>query len=190
MSLEIIDLGSGLIEIQETQSTGQTCVEVVEDVGCNIVSVSDVGIQGPQGEAGYISSILGLYRIQTTVGGEPTNGHIRYNNATQTSASILTVSDLTQDGIDIEIFLSLLATGTPLVIQDKDDYTNYQIWEISATPTQNANYFSIPVTLTSSGGTGTTGFANNHQVFLAAFGSAQVAQSSLDLVSYTQFGGF
>lgn len=150
--------------------------------------IGPTGPQGPQGErgeSGYISSILGLYKIDAnSVGGAPSNGYIRYNNATQTSATILTVSDTTENGIDVEIFLSLLATGTPLVIQDKDDYTNYQIWEISATPTANANYFSIPVTLTSSGGTGTTGFANNHQVFLAAFGAGGTSISATSPLSY------
>ena len=166
-TLEVIDLG------------GEICV--VEGDPC-VVQVFDVGLQGGRGETGFISSILGLYRIQTTVGGEPSSGHIRYNNATQTSATTITIADLTQDGIDIELFLGLLATGNAFVVQDKDDYKNYQIWEITGTPTENADYFSIPVSLTDSGGTGTAGFANNHQVFVAAFGGGAGGGGGSDIV--------
>lgn len=194
MSLEVLDFGGGRLEILEQD----TCYVVCNDVGVQGETgpqgpqgpQGDTGATGPQGpqgergESGYISSIIGLFKIDAnTVGGAPANGYVRYNNATQTSATILTVNKTTDNNIDVDIFLSLLATSTPIVIQDKDDYTNYQIWEISSTPTDSGTYFSIPVTLTSSGGTGTTGFSNNHQVFLAAFGAGsgsgggQIAES-------------
>jgi hypothetical protein len=122
------------------------------------------------GTSAFTSAILGEYKISTNTTPPPATGYIEYNNATQISATTITVHDETQDGINIDIFLALIRTGTPLVIQDKDDHLNYQIWEVSGTPTDNTTYWSIPVTLTSSGGTGTSNFANNHNVFIAAFG--------------------
>jgi hypothetical protein len=122
------------------------------------------------GTSAFTSAILGEYKISTNTTPPPGTGYIEYNNSTQISATTITVHDETQDGINIDIFLALIRTGTPLVIQDKDDHLNYQIWEVSGTPTDNSTYWSIPVTLTSSGGTGTTNFANNHNVFIAAFG--------------------
>ena len=147
------------------------------------------GPAGPQGESGYISSIIGNYRIDAnTVGGDPATGHIRYNNATQTSATALTIDHESINGVDVDIFLELLAVGSALVIQDKDEHLNNQIFEISGTPVHTgATYWTFPVTLRSSLGTGATGFSHNTQVFLAAFGGA--ATEVNDLVTFTQFGG-
>jgi hypothetical protein len=130
------------------------------------------------GTSAFTSAILGEYKISTNTTPPPATGYVEYDNATQTSATIITVNDETQDGIDIEIFLSKISDGTPFVIQDKNDHLNYQIWEVNGTPTDNTTYWSIPVTLTSSGGTGTTGFANNHEVFIAAFGSGSVSDDA------------
>ena len=48
---------------------------------------------------------------------------------------------------------------------------NYQKWQINATTTNNnsgtdSSYWLVPVTLLASNGTGTTNFANNHDLFL------------------------
>jgi hypothetical protein len=126
----------------------------------------------------YTSSILGQYKVSTTTTPPPTSGHVRYNNATQTSATSLYIHDETQDGIDIDLLLRRISIGTPLTVQDKDDHTNYQIYEVTGAPIDNGTYFEIPVTINSSGGTGTTNFANNHAVFVAAFGSGSVSDEA------------
>jgi hypothetical protein len=132
-------------------------------------SVSDWVLEN--GTSAFIAAMLGEYKISTNTSPPPATGYVEYNNATQTSATEITVNDETQDGIDIEIFLSLLAVGSVLTVQDKNDHLNYQIWEVSSAPVDNTTYWTIPVTLTSSGGTGTTNFPNNHEVFLAGFGT-------------------
>lgn len=138
----------------------------------------------------FITSILGLYKIDAnTVGGTPANGYIRYDNAAQISAANLHVALETTNGIDVEHFLSLLSVGNFITIQDKNDYLNFQTWEINSLPVLSGSFYIFPVTLTNSGGTGTTGFANNHEVFLASFGAAQAAVSNVDLVQFTQYGG-
>lgn len=116
---------------------------------------------------GSLGTILGQYKISTTVGPTPASGTIRYDNATQTSAANLYVSETTNPGVDISIFLNLISVGSAIIIQDLNNSANYQIWTISSI-TDSGTYRSIGVTLSSSGGTGTTGFANNHEVFLAA----------------------
>jgi hypothetical protein len=127
------------------------------------------------GTSAFTSAVLGEYKISTNTTPPPATGYIEYNNATQTSATVITINDETQDGIDIDLFLSRISDGTPLVVQDKNDHLNYQIWEVTGTPTDNTSYWSFPVTLVSSGGTGTTNFANNHEIFVAAFGSGSVS---------------
>jgi len=141
--------------------------------------------------AGFITSILGLYKIDAnSVGGTPSDGYIRYDNATQINSTALHVALETDNDFDITHFLELLSVGNLITIQDKDNYLNFQTWEINSTPVLSGSYFIFPVTLIDSSGTGTTGFANNHEVFLASFGAAQATASNLDLVSYSQYGGF
>lgn len=131
-------------------------------------------------------SLLGNYKIDTSGTTPPAgSGDIRYSNATQISSTNLYVSDITSDGIDIEVVLSFLTVGSVLLVQDADNHLNYQNWQISATPTLSGNSYTIPVTLASSAGTGTTGFANNHNVFFSVYGSPQ----TFELISNKDIDG-
>jgi hypothetical protein len=92
----------------------------------------------------------------------PANGHLYWNNTTQTSATQITLSHLERGNIDIDIFLSFIKTGDSFVLQDQNNSTDFQKWEVSATPTIVPNsYVTLPVTLVTSGGAGTTNFADN-----------------------------
>ena len=130
------------------------------------------GATGAQGEAGQSSNYYN-YKVHTTTQSPPTgNGEIRYNNATQTSSTILYVDHLDSNGDDIDIFLSLLKQNDNLIIQDASDSNNYQTWKITSAPTVILNdYTSIPVTGITSAGTGTSGFSNNHSVLFIVFSS-------------------
>jgi hypothetical protein len=90
-----------------------------------------------------------------------------WNNATQISATQININHLNDDGVDIDIFLALIKTSDVIFVQDKNNSGNYQKWTVSATPTMQVDYIEIPVTLSTSAGTGTTGFANNHQIIVA-----------------------
>jgi hypothetical protein len=111
----------------------------------------------------------------TITTGDPGNGYLLWNNATQTSATSITIDHINADGVDIDVFLTLLNVGDVLVIQDKTNSANFQKWEVSGTITIVANnYVTAPVTLLSSGGTGTTGFANNATIILAILSAGVV----------------
>jgi hypothetical protein len=104
--------------------------------------------------------------------GYPGDGDIIWNNATQTSATNILVSHLTDNGIDVEIFLALLVETEQIVIQSQASSGDNQVWQINGTPTvtnpgTSTAYWTYPVTLVSSAGTGTTGFANAAPLFLA-----------------------
>lgn len=162
---------------------GQHWINTTTGVQWLSVGTSSVDDWLPASAAGgsFISSVIGDYKISTTVGPTPSSGQLRYNNATQTSATQLLVAELTDSGIDVSVFLNLIGPGAALIIQDKNDSANYQIWTVSSAPTDSGTYRTIPVTLASSGGTGTTGFANNHEVFFAgltAGGVTSVTASS------------
>jgi hypothetical protein len=111
-----------------------------------------------------------FYKAKTTItSGDPTNGHLIWNNATQISATQLNVSHLTDTPVeDIDLFLAAIVSGNKLVVQDRDNSLNYQSWTVSGAPTQvGSTYWTIPVTFLESSGTGTTGFANNHNLLFA-----------------------
>jgi hypothetical protein len=113
--------------------------------------------------------------LTTATSGDPGNGYLLWNNATQTSATSITIDHINADGVDIDVFLTLLSVGDVLVIQDKTNSANFQKWEVSGTITiVTNNYVTAPVTLLSSGGTGTTGFANNATIILAILSAGVV----------------
>jgi len=104
--------------------------------------------------------------------GYPGDGYLLWNNATQTSATSINISHLTSNGLDIDIYLALINKTEVITIQSRTNSADYQTWTVSGAPTNTnpgaANsYWSYPVTLTASGGTGTTGFANNTNLFVA-----------------------
>jgi hypothetical protein len=130
------------------------------------------GPTGPTGAQGTSSNLF-LYRANTSAtSGYPGDGDILWDTATQISATSINVSHLTDANVDIDIFLALLSVGEQIVIQSQSASADYQIWTISGTPT-NVNpgaansYWTYPITLNSSGGTGTTNFTSGQTLFLA-----------------------
>ena len=145
----------------------------VANAGTSSAAVFNFGIPtgatGATGAAGANggSSTAWRYRAKTNAtSGYPTNGHLLWNNAMQVNATEILVSHLDDEGSDIELFLSFFAEGQKLFIQNRDDSSQNQIWEITGTPTvTNPNtstaYYTFPVTLVSSQG---AEFTNNHSI--------------------------
>lgn len=119
-------------------------------------------------------SQLWLYQANTSItSGTAPSGDVYWNNATQTSATVIALSHITDDGTDVDLWIDQIATGDTLIIQDQNDSTNYQTWQCSGAVVVHPNsYVEVPVTLVTSAGTGTTGFANNHRLFVALFVAA------------------
>lgn len=145
----------------------------VANAGTSSAAVFNFGIPtgatGATGAAGANggSSTAWNYRAKTNAtSGYPTNGHLLWNNAMQVNATEILVSHLNDEGSDIELFLSFFAENQKLFIQNRDDSSQNQIWEITGTPTvTNPNtstaYYTFPVTLVSSQG---AEFTNNHSI--------------------------
>lgn len=153
--------------------TGPTGVQGIQGpTGPTGAASTVVGPTGPTGAQG-VSSNLFLYQANTTAtSGYPGDGYIIWNNASQANATSINVSHLTDDNIDVEIFLNLLQNTEKITIQSQASSGDYQTFTINGTPSAiNPNtataYTQIPVTLFASNGTGATGFANNAALFLA-----------------------
>jgi len=83
----------------------------------------------------------------TTTSGNPGSGTFRYNNATPASITEIFVNDTTRDGgIDAGLFLSKLASGDVIYIQQGNDATKAQVFNVTGAATDNTGWWTIPVT--------------------------------------------
>lgn len=148
------------------------------------ITVAPTGARGADGAAGTNGTNGGStsawqYKAKTNAtSGYPGNGYLLWNNATQTSATSIIVSHLTDGDTDIELLLSFFVINQKIFIQDRDDSSKNQVWLISGTPTvTGANtstaYYTFPVTLVSSAG---AAFTNNHSIL---FGQISVATNAV-----------
>jgi hypothetical protein len=143
------------------------------------------GANGADGQDGSSSSYFFYRTKDTIIVGDPLAKHIRWNNATQISSSELGISKETEDAVDISIFLALLQVGDIIVIQDKDVAANFQTWEVNSSITDNPTWVSVPVSLVTSGGTGTSNFANNLEIIIAI---SREGTAGTDGANSTRFG--
>jgi len=124
-----------------------------------------IGATGASGATGITGQTTTFYRYDaeiTQVSGTPTSGYLYWNNLTQTSATQIGVSHTTALSEDIDLLLSLISVGNEFVIQNKSSSIDFQKWQISSAPIFIPNsYIEIPVTLISSGGTGSSNFSQN-----------------------------
>jgi hypothetical protein len=146
----------------ETGSTGAT--------GVGATGATGVGATGATGPAGQSSSFFNYQADTSTTVLPPTNsianGHIVWNNSTQTSANTISFSHIDALGNDIDIFFPFYKQNDTFVIQDQNNSNNFQSWRISSTPVIGSNsYINIPVAFVASGGT--SQFTNNHSVIWA-----------------------
>ena len=127
------------------------------------------GIQGAVGQAGQSASFYSYSGLTTQADGDPGVGKILWvdHGNDQLNTAQINISHLTTDNIDIDVFLALLKTGDTMIIQDANDSDNYQIWIINGAETLHPNdYVEIPVTISDSSGTGSTGFADGHPLIV------------------------
>lgn len=146
-------------------------------------------VDGTLSAIGRSSSTTWDYQANTAITvGPPPSGDIYWNNATQTAATIVGLSHLTFDNVDVDLFIDRIGVNDIVFIQDKNDSTNFQEWKCTSAITIHPNsYVEVPVTLVSSGGTGATNFPNNHLLFVALFQAATglTAGNGISIVSDT-----
>ena len=126
------------------------------------------GVNGTDGANGQSSSVFPYSANTTSTSGDPGTAHILWNNVTQVNSSQININHIDEDNIDIDLFLAVLGINQKIVLQDRINSANYQIWNITGATTQvGSTYWTVPVQLIDSGGTGTTGFASEQELVLA-----------------------
>ena len=113
------------------------------------------------------------YRFSTTTtASDPGPGRFRYNNATPASVTAVFIDDFTNAGIDISNLLSLVTTGDRLYFQTEADGSEFLVFDVTATITDNTGWFTITGTVEASG----TLHGNNDACLIALqIGGAGVA---------------
>lgn len=172
-------------------------VQTVDDGLANQVLTSNGAGAAPTMQ--YLRTSAGtlwLFKAKTSAtSGYPGDGYMLWDNATQILATNLLVAHLTSDDLDVDILLSNIAIGATILLQDSDDSLNFQKWTVSGASTNTnpgtaTSYWTFPVTLVSSGGTGTTNFANNHQLVMAIAAAAGAGTGTVTNVSVVTANGF
>jgi hypothetical protein len=130
-------------------------------------STGPQGPTGPIGQPGQSSQFFNYLGKTSSLSGDPLAGYLAWNNQTQISSTLLTVSHLDEFGNDVDIFLGLINVNDKLTVQDRNDSNSYQQWLVSSPTTIYPNsYVEIPTTLISATGIGYTNFPDGHELIL------------------------
>jgi collagen type II alpha len=126
--------------------------------------VGPTGLTGPQGDPGISSNYYKYLAKTSSTTPPPGVGYLIWNNVGQTSSTSVTLSHITEDGVDVETFLALTPIGSRLLIQDRDLSENFQQWEVTGSPTVVVDsYVTFPVNFVG----GTYSFSENQQLIFA-----------------------
>ena len=106
-------------------------------------------------------SALFNYTCSTVLNGVPAAGQITWEEAVQVTSQSFRMNITTADAINNNDAIAALRAGDIISIQATGNRLNdFQNWNVRATPVLTAGYYTISCTIDTSGGTGTTNFAN------------------------------
>lgn len=101
------------------------------------------------------------YTASTVLNGVPAAGQITWEEAVQVTSQSIRMSITTADVLNITSIIADLRAGDVISIQATGNRLNdFQNWNVRGTPGLIAGYYTITCTIDTSGGTGTTNFAN------------------------------
>ena len=113
----------------------------------------------------------------------PANGHVSYNNATLANTTMVYISHLTRDNIDIDVYFTLVTTLDDLYLQDQNNSVNFAKFNIIGAPILLPNsYISIPVIQSAFGGNGNIAFGANHDILVSFFTNLSEVNLRLSLL--------
>jgi hypothetical protein len=110
----------------------------------------------------------------------PVDGHVSYNASTLAATTLVYISHLTRDNIDIDVYFTLITSLDDLYIQDQATSINFAKFNITGTPTLSPNNFiTIPVAQVDFGGNGNSSFGVNHNILVSFFSNLQEVNTRL-----------
>jgi len=106
------------------------------------------GTSGTSGTSGVSNSFFNYQAKTVSTSGDPGSGYITWNQAPQTGATFINVSEQDTQNDNLDIFIGNIASGSTITLQDKTNHNNYQVWNVG-TSVDNTTYYTFPVTLVS-----------------------------------------
>ena len=103
----------------------------------------------------------------------PTSSQIRLNDLNAWNATRVWVRTLTTDGIDAYYFLTTIADGSTVFLQDKNDHTQAVEYTTTGPAVDKTTYIELPVALRNP--LGSPPFSNNQPILLVVNPVAVVA---------------
>jgi len=143
--------------------TDTGAIELSNDPGTNGQVLTSQGASAQpiwSNPAGALNVFAYKADTSSTSGAGIANGDIRWNNATQASATTLYIADITQSGYDIGALFDAVIAGNKFYYQQTDDPDKFQTWTV-VSMTDNTTYHTFVVTLDESAG---GNIANNRPV--------------------------
>lgn len=153
----------------DTMTGSLTAPSLIKTGGTNIEYLMGDGSTLTQSATSGNSNFY-LYNNTNSPFTTPASGEVIINTTVNTTATMVYISHVTRDNIDVEVFWKFVNTLTELYLQDQNLSTNYIQYNITAAPTITVgDKIAIPVAVVNSAGTGSTSFGVGHNILVSYF---------------------
>jgi len=181
LSQPIVVLGSTI----DAHSSNLTANSFIKQGGTNLQYLMADGSVTTNSGANNNSNIYLYDSNNTTNVPPPPDGNIVYNSAvSQDATTILYISHLTRNNIDIDVFLAQINITSVIYLQDQNNSANYIYYDVGPTaPIIIPNsYIAVPVIKATSANNGSTTFGNGHNIIMSIFTNAVEVNNRLTTV--------
>lgn len=113
---------------------------------------------------------------------DPGTGNVRWNNATQASATTLYIDNATADGTSMATFFAEVTSGSFITLHAADDPHQWQKWKVTSTPVDGTGYYKFAVSLEASEG---SAFADDEALLIDFDIAGSSGAVDSDDVTYT-----
>jgi hypothetical protein len=128
---------------------------------------------------GRALSALFNYTASTVINGVPAVGQMTWEEAVQVTSQSIRMNITTADALVINTIIADLRAGDIISIQATGNRLNdFQNWNVRATPVLTAAFYTISCTIDTSGGTGTTNFANTTALSIQFFSNRNAPRTA------------
>lgn len=158
-------------------------------VGQVLVKSDDRDYTMTWGTASYGASVQATWNFDTaTTATDPGNKKFKFNNATLASVTAIYVNDTTNQNFDASTIIGFLQSGNRIYVQQHDDPTRAALFSVSGVATDNAGWWTIPVTVVSSGALPSNNNACVFVINLSPSGGGGVSDGDKGDISVTASG--